>query len=290
MDLDKVKLFYHIVRHGKLTEAAKALNLTQPGLTRHIKDLEEDLQTKLLFRDQTGVRPTEAGKILFEFATEMTEKADQVENMMRDFNQEPRGVLKIEVNSVLIQSLLPLYVADFMDKFPLLDLNLVSSEGPADLRFRKVDALIAPFQKERDDLTQDYLMSYELGLFAHQAYLEAKGTPASIQDLKEHRIAAFSAEFLEPFEKLYEDGQSLKSSIFVNSLQALTEMGKRGAGLILTDIHEAEKEKDLIRVLSKDVSLDIQFYYIYPKLMEQSQRLLCFRDFLKSAIVQKTVH
>lgn len=290
MDLDKVKLFYHIVRHGKLTEAAKALNLTQPGLTRHIKDLEEDLQTKLLFRDQTGVRPTEAGKILFEFATEMTEKADQVENMMRDFNQEPRGVLKIEVNSVLIQSLLPLYVADFMDKFPLLDLNLVSSEGPADLRFRKVDALIAPFQKERDDLIQDYLMSYELGLFAHQSYLETKGTPASIQDLKEHRIAAFSSEFLEPFEKLYEDGQSLKSSIFVNSLQALTEMGKRGAGLILTDIREAEKEKDLTRVLQKDVSFDIQFYYIYPKLMEQSQRLLCFRDFLKAAIAQKTVH
>lgn len=290
MDLDKVKLFYHIVRHGKLTEAAKALNLTQPGLTRHIKDLEEDLQTKLLFRDQTGVRPTEAGKILFEFATEMTEKADQVENMMRDFNQEPRGVLKIEVNSILIQSLLPLYVADFMDKFPLLDLNLMSSEGPADLRFRKVDALIAPYQKERDDLIQDYLMSYELGLFAHQSYLDNKGSPTSIQDLKDHRIAAFSPEFLEPYERLYKDGQSLKSSIYVNSLQALTEMGKRGAGLILTDIHEAEKESDLIRILPNDLSLEVQFYYIYPKLMEQSQRLLCFRDFLKSAIEQKTVH
>ena len=76
MDLRQLRYFVAIVQSGSISRAALQLNVAQPALSMHIRNMETDLGTPLLFRAPHGVQPTEAGLILFRNARAIL---DQVE-------------------------------------------------------------------------------------------------------------------------------------------------------------------------------------------------------------------
>ena len=66
INLNLLKYYYEVVKEKNITKAAEKVFITQPAMTRAIKDLESQLNTKLLDRTQKGVIPTSEGLILFE--------------------------------------------------------------------------------------------------------------------------------------------------------------------------------------------------------------------------------
>lgn len=64
MDLRQLRYFVAIVEQGSFSRAAQVLNVAQPALSAHVRNMEADLGTKLLFRSAQGVMPTEAGTTL----------------------------------------------------------------------------------------------------------------------------------------------------------------------------------------------------------------------------------
>ena len=76
INLNLLKYFYEVVKEKNITKAAEKLYITQPAMTRAIKDLESQLNTKLLDRTQKGVIPTPEGLILFE----------HIENILKEIN------------------------------------------------------------------------------------------------------------------------------------------------------------------------------------------------------------
>ena len=76
INLNLLKYFYEVVKEKNITKAAEKAYITQPAMTRAIKDLETQLNTKLLERSQKGVTPTNEGLILF----------DHIENIFREIN------------------------------------------------------------------------------------------------------------------------------------------------------------------------------------------------------------
>lgn len=69
MDSRQLHHFRSVVDHGSFTQAAEALQLTQPSLSLTVRKLEKDLNVKLLSRGRGGVRTTEAGDYLYGVAT-----------------------------------------------------------------------------------------------------------------------------------------------------------------------------------------------------------------------------
>ncbi|ACP33647.1 LysR family transcriptional regulator [Corynebacterium aurimucosum] len=65
MDSRQLHHFRAVVDHGSFTQAAEALQLTQPSLSLTVRKLEKDLNVKLLSRGRGGVRTTEAGDYLY---------------------------------------------------------------------------------------------------------------------------------------------------------------------------------------------------------------------------------
>ena len=68
MEFKQLRHFVAVVECGTLSGAAEILNITQPALTRSIKNLEGDLEAQLLERQSRGVIPTEAGYRLYDQA------------------------------------------------------------------------------------------------------------------------------------------------------------------------------------------------------------------------------
>ena len=68
MDFQYLEPFCTIVKYNSISKAAAALHLTQPGLSHQLKNLENDMGTKLLIRSNNGVKLTEEGKVVYNYA------------------------------------------------------------------------------------------------------------------------------------------------------------------------------------------------------------------------------
>jgi LysR family transcriptional regulator, benzoate and cis,cis-muconate-responsive activator of ben and cat genes len=76
MELRHLRYFVAVAAHGSFNRAAEILHLTQPPLSRQVKDLEEELGVTLLVRGSNSVRLTEAGELFYEEAREVLARAD----------------------------------------------------------------------------------------------------------------------------------------------------------------------------------------------------------------------
>ncbi|MBO7429661.1 MAG: LysR family transcriptional regulator [Spirochaetia bacterium] len=77
MELRVLKYFLEVARQGNITKAAEAMNVTQPTLSRQLKDLEWELGEKLFVRTNYAIRLTPAGQLLLERAQEIVELSDK---------------------------------------------------------------------------------------------------------------------------------------------------------------------------------------------------------------------
>src|SRR5688572_9955216 len=88
VELRHLRYFIAVAKHGSFNRAAQLLHLTQPALSRQVKDLEEELAVPLLVRATNAVTLTDAGRLFFEEAREIIARAElavqRVRNESRD--------------------------------------------------------------------------------------------------------------------------------------------------------------------------------------------------------------
>src|SRR6266404_850892 len=83
MELRHLRYFVAVATHGSFNRAAEILHLTQPALSRQVKDLEEELGVPLLVRGQNKVELTEAGELFYEEARQVLARADEAIQRVR---------------------------------------------------------------------------------------------------------------------------------------------------------------------------------------------------------------
>ena len=69
VDLEKIRIFYHVALEGSLLKASSVLELSSPSISKHLADLENKLNIKLFIRKRRGLQLTEAGEKLFVVAS-----------------------------------------------------------------------------------------------------------------------------------------------------------------------------------------------------------------------------
>lgn len=82
LNLNLLKYFYEVVNEKNITKASENLMVSQPAVTRAIKELENSLDTKLLERNKKGVIPTAEGIILYEHIKEIFEEVNSTLNII----------------------------------------------------------------------------------------------------------------------------------------------------------------------------------------------------------------
>ena len=85
MDIRIMEYFLAITREGNISAAAEALHVSQPALSRQIKDLEEELGVTLFERDNRILGLTKAGESLLRDARELLENAEQLKDNLKEF-------------------------------------------------------------------------------------------------------------------------------------------------------------------------------------------------------------
>ena len=129
MDVRSMQYFLAIAQEGSFTKAAEVLHMTQPPLSRQMKDLEAELGVALFDRSGKGVSLTEEGLVFRERAQEVVDLVSQVENDMRLGEGGIAGEVRIACGESDAVTLLAKAAQRLQRAHPHISYRLLSGDG-----------------------------------------------------------------------------------------------------------------------------------------------------------------
>jgi len=126
MNLQQLRYLHEIVkRELNISDAAKALYTSQPGLSTQIKSLEEELGIEIFVRNGKRLTAiTEPGKAVLEIAQRMLHDADNLKQVGQEFRSQDSGSLTIATTHTQARYALPPVVKQFIGRYPKVKLSL----------------------------------------------------------------------------------------------------------------------------------------------------------------------
>lgn len=191
---DLYRTFLVVLEQGSLSGAARALGLTQPTVGRHVEALEEELGAQLFLRSPQGLAPTETAVALRPYAEALSATVAALERAATAAADRVEGTVRITASEVMGVEVLPPILAAIAERHPALELELSLSDSVADLLRREADVAVRMTRPEQAALVVRRIGTIPVGLHARRDYLEAHGVPASMADLRAHRLIGFDVE------------------------------------------------------------------------------------------------
>lgn len=131
----RLKVFHTVASRSSFTKASEELNISQPAVTKHIKEIENQLNTKLFDRKGTTIQLTQSGKILYEYAEKIRNIYRDLEFEIHQINQQHKGKLIIGASTTVAQYVLPEILATFNSYYKDIKIELIThnTEGVSKL-------------------------------------------------------------------------------------------------------------------------------------------------------------
>jgi DNA-binding transcriptional LysR family regulator len=124
VNLNRLRIFHVAAGQASFTAAADALHLTQPGVSKHIKELELHYGQPLFDRLGKTVRLTQAGEVLLRATTDIFRRLDEAQARIDDLGQAIGGCLRIGASNSIGACLLPQLLARFSRSHPRVELAI----------------------------------------------------------------------------------------------------------------------------------------------------------------------
>lgn len=288
---DDLVCYLAVVDSGSLTKAAEALNLTPSGVSRTLKRLESKLQTTLLNRTTRRLEMTEEGRLFQQKSREIISAIEHTEECLMSRSHQPRGKLRINTAEPFMRHCVVPHVAEFLRRYPEIELELNTSDFNIDLLQERTDVAIRIGPLQDATLHARYLGASRLYLLASPAYLAQHGTPQSWDDLTEHRLLGFSRiDFLNIWPLLNAQGERLKIApvLSASSGETLRQLALEGLGIVcLSEFMSIQdiQAKRLIPLLEPDlVQVRQPINAVYYQHAELAMRVKCFLDFIQEVM------
>src|SRR3990172_1093755 len=139
LNLHRLRVFHAAARPESNRRPAEDLHISQPAVSKHVLDLEEELGTRLFHRLGRRIVLTEAGRLMADYAQRIFHLADEARRALEELHGLERGRLHLGASSTPGNYLLPKALAAFQAKYPRLDvsLNIMASHDVVDRVIRQ---------------------------------------------------------------------------------------------------------------------------------------------------------
>ncbi|MFC5471138.1 LysR family transcriptional regulator [Cohnella suwonensis] len=257
------KVFYWSAKTGSLTQAAKALYLTQPSVSHAIKQLEDSFGIPLFYRNSKGVELTQEGAVLYSYIEQSHILITLAEEKMAALKNLDSGELRIGGSDSLFKHYVLPYLEDFHRKFPGIKLHLNHGTTPEVITFLKEGKIdLGVVRMPIVDSQLEVRESFQLQdcFVAGARYAELKDTVLSLEMLLRYPVILFSRNsrarmaITEIFQSY---GHTIKPEIEVGSVDLLIEFARRGLGIsyVTREFVSKELEQGSLFEIKLDVPL-----------------------------------
>ncbi|MBO8127789.1 MAG: LysR family transcriptional regulator [Peptococcaceae bacterium] len=294
MNLSYLETFITVARLQSFSLAAKALNLTQPAVSKHIALLENHYGIKLIDRSSRRVELTEAGETLLRYAQQVVDTLQAAEAKLHSFAIGVRGKLVIGASTIPGHYVMPGLISTYQRRYPHVKTYLeVSGTGHIVARLLEgaisIGAVGAPV--EHPHIASQPFAVDEIVLIAPPQYRLAQKTSLEPSDLVGERIVwrektSGTRQVVET--KLAEAGinpRDLQNAGEFGSTEAVVAAVSAGAGMSFVSRYAAERAARDGRVQIvplENVSLERPLYLIYPRERLLSPPAQAFLNFVQS--------
>ncbi len=124
LNLHRLRVFHTVARRESYSRAAEDLHISQPAVSKHVLDLEDELGTKLFHRLGRRIVLTEAGRLMADYAQRIFTLAEESRRALEELQGLERGTLRLGASSTPGNYLLPRALAAFQARYPRLEVSL----------------------------------------------------------------------------------------------------------------------------------------------------------------------
>lgn len=194
MDLQELRAFIAVVEAGSFLGAARALGVSRTTLRRQVGALEARAGVPLLESTRHGVAPTEAGGLLARKGRTMMEEASALLASIRELGHEPSGTLRAVLPVGLPPHVITPLFAAIRRAYPRLHVHCRFSNDPLGEALVDVDIAVH-FGEDAPEgaWISHVVMRVRERLIAGREYLDRRGAPRTIDELRRHELFAWQA-------------------------------------------------------------------------------------------------
>ncbi|HXH01735.1 MAG TPA: LysR substrate-binding domain-containing protein [Candidatus Competibacteraceae bacterium] len=288
--LEDMLLFAEIVEQGSLTAVAQSRDSSRSLVSKRLKGLEQHLGVRLLNRTTRTLSLTEPGELLYRHSRRLRELMESAEAQISSLGQTPRGRLKLTVPVSLGERSLARLLADFLGRYPEIQVDLNLDERFVDLVEAGYDLAIRIGQLEDSSLIARRLGRTRLLVCAAPEYLQRHGVPRQPGDLARHNCLTYR----HPLERsdmwtfqVEDDTVAVKvsSNLRSDNGSALLQAALAGLGLVYLPTFIVGPELRagrLVAVLEPYCRQSMGIYAVYPSGSRLPAKTQVFLDYLAS--------
>ncbi len=292
MDLSTaLRAFVRIVERGSMTAAASDLGVSQPAISKLLRNLETHTGARLIERNPRAMRPTAQGLSLYEAAGGALAIIDAAIEGVRSDVGVIDGSLRVHGPACIGERHLHRVVADFLDRYPAVTAELTLENRSVDLIHENVDlALRMGRPADQNTIVRRIGLSKGI-LVASPDYLRRRGQIVGFEDLSGHDIVVTNASLVGGALQLRKGKQRIEAPVrpklITNNAQVLVEALKAGKGVGTTQVllvADELKSGALIRVLPEYDIEPTEFFLVYPSSKFLRPTVRAFIDFAVPAL------
>jgi LysR family transcriptional activator of dmlA len=283
-----LEFFVLLARHGSLSAAARALDLTPPAATKRLAQLEERLGVRLVNRTTRTSSLTPEGETYLHYATRILADLHEMEEAVSSTRAVPRGLLRVNASLGFGRTTIAPLVSTFAQRYPQVEVQLDVTDRPVDLVAGGIDLAIRFGELPDQRLVARRIMSNRRLLCASPRYLERHGMPASLADLANHRcIVHRQNDEAHGVWRLEHEGRAVsvkvQGALSSNDGDIVLGWALDGHGILVRSEWDLAKYVDSGRlriVLPGYAQPEADLFVVYPSKRRQSARARAFIDFL----------
>lgn len=286
-DLNDMMVFLAVVETGSFTSAAERLAIPKANVSRKVSKLEKNLEVTLLERSTRSQHLTEAGRRYLLHCKRIHSEIDLATASVCELFQRYAGDLKVGASVTTGQEILKPALADFLKKYPELNLQLVLGNKRVDFIEEGFDVVIRIGQLSDSMLIAKKLGSVKRRLYASEAYVKQNELPTTPEQLSKLHFLVnpinndnkINLHSVDKETHIINKAPRLAVDDFSMLKQAITD--GLGYGVLPNYIAKQElREGKFVNLLPNWAMEDVDVYALYPKHKAKIPKVKAFIDFV----------
>jgi len=288
--LNSLLVFHEVAKHRSFSKAAEGLFISQPAVTKHIKELERRVGMGLIQRRKGGFSLTEAGKIIFRYSHKISSHLMEMENVLGSLQKDHRGLLKIGTTESYSRCLMPRLLSGFQAAHPAFKIALDvgnSDEIERNLLVYKNDLGLIGLTRTSSKLEAIPFLKEPLVLIVSPNHSLAKRKVVSLRELEGYPFiirakgSTTRRIVLQAFKDLEIRPSLLMEAGSSEFIKQWVSEGK-GVSVIVKRIVEDEEKRGIIKTVPLMEKLHLEVALLYLKEERANPAVKTFVNFIEN--------
>ena len=270
--LNSLLVFHEVAKHKSFSKAAEGLFISQPAVTKHVRNLELKVGMGLIQRGRGGFALTDVGKILFKCTQKISFHLMEIENVLGNLQKDHHGLLKIGTTESYSKCLMPKLLSGFQTSFSSIKIALDvgnSEEIEKNLLNYKNDLVLIGVTKVSSKFESIPFLREELVLIVSPTHPLAKRQTVSLKEIERFPLiirakgSTTRRILLQAFKDLDIHPSLLIEAGSSEFIKQWVSEGK-GISVIVKRTVEDEEKRGIIKIvpLLEKLYLEVAFLYL----------------------------